>query len=79
MRLSLSYQPAFRRLPADSPPGQGRPLGVRFRGRAPFAISRAGAAGMASGQVADYGQQAVAADKLLPEKDLCFRIGEEAA
>ena len=34
---------------------------------------------MASGQVADYGQQAVAAEKLLPEKDLCFRVGEEAA
>jgi len=34
---------------------------------------------MASGQVADYGQQALAADKLLPEKDLCFRVGEKAA
>ena len=34
---------------------------------------------MASGQVADYGQQALAAEKLLPEKDLCFRVGDEAA
>ena len=34
---------------------------------------------MASGQVADSGQQAVAAKKLLPEKDLCFRVGEKAA
>ena len=34
---------------------------------------------MASGQVADYGQQALAANKLLPEKDLCFIVGEEAA
>ena len=33
---------------------------------------------MASGQVADYGQQALAAEKLLPEKDLCFRVGEDA-
>ena len=34
---------------------------------------------MASGQAADYGQQALAAEKLLPEKDLCFRVGEKAA
>ena len=34
---------------------------------------------MASGQVADSGQQAVAEEKLLPEKDLCFRVGEKAA
>ena len=34
---------------------------------------------MASGQAADYGQQAVAAKKLLPEKDLCFRVREKAA
>ena len=34
---------------------------------------------MASGQVADCEQQALAADKLLPEKDLCFRVGEKAA
>ena len=33
---------------------------------------------MASGQVADYGQQVLAAEKLLPEKDLCFRVGEDA-
>ena len=34
---------------------------------------------MASGQVADSGQQAVAAKKLLSEKDLCFRVREKAA
>ena len=34
---------------------------------------------MASGQAADYGQQALAAEKLLSEKDLCFRVGEKAA
>jgi hypothetical protein len=33
---------------------------------------------MASGQAADYGQQALAAEKLLSEKDLCFRVGEKA-
>ena len=41
----------------------------------PPAPNRAGAAGMASGQAADYGQQALAAEKLLSEKDLCFRVG----
>jgi len=44
----------------------------------PPAPNRAGAAGMASGQAADYGQQALAAEKLLSEKDLCFRVGEKA-
>ena len=34
---------------------------------------------MASGQAADYGQQALAAEKLLSEKDLCFRVGGKAA
>jgi hypothetical protein len=34
---------------------------------------------MASGQAADSGQQAVAEEKLLSEKDLCFRVGEKAA
>ena len=29
--------------------------------------------------MADSGQQAVAGEKLLPEKDLCFRVGGEAA
>ena len=29
--------------------------------------------------MADYGQQSVAANKLLPEKDLCFRVGKKAA
>ena len=33
---------------------------------------------MASGQVADYEQQALAVDKLVPEKDLCFRVGGKA-
>ena len=28
--------------------------------------------------MADDGQQVLAAEKLLPEKDLCFRVGEKA-
>jgi len=35
--------------------------------------------GRPGGQVADSGQQAVAEEKLLSEKDLCFRVGEKAA
>ena len=29
--------------------------------------------------MADYGQPALAAEKLLTKKDLCFRVGEKAA